>query len=72
MLAVGYYLGENVACIKAGGYLGLIAALLAWYNGFAGVWNKSNSWIQLPLGQFPWAVKGRPHVGHAVKNNKSH
>ena len=64
LLAIGYYLQENVNFIKAGGYLGLLVSFLAWYNAFAGVWNKGNSWITLPLGQFPWAEKGRPHVGH--------
>jgi succinate-acetate transporter protein len=63
ILAIGYYKGEDVAFIKAGGYLGLITALLAWYNGMAGLWNTGNSYITLPLGQFPWAVKGRPHIG---------
>lgn len=41
----------------AGGVFGLITATLAWYNAAAGLWNKGNSFIQLPLGHFPWAEK---------------
>jgi len=62
LLAIGAYI-ENVHFNKAGGYFGLFTALIAWYNACAGLWNKSNSYITLPLGQFPWAEKGRPHVG---------
>ena len=64
MLAIGYYRGKDTNFIKAGGYFGLITALFAWYNALSGVWNKGNSFIQLPVGQFPWAEKGHPHVGH--------
>jgi len=63
MLAIGQYLGDSVPWIKAGGYFGLFSALFAWYNACAGIWNTGNSWITLPLGQFPWAEKGRGHVG---------
>jgi len=63
MLAISYYKGGDVAFQKAGGWFGLITALFAWYNAVAGVWNTGNSWITLPLGQFPWAEKGHPHVG---------
>jgi succinate-acetate transporter protein len=62
-LAIGWYLGENTSWIKAGGGFGLVTALFAWYNAVAGLWNPGNSFIQLPLGQFPWAEKGHPHVG---------
>ena len=53
--------GKN--CLKAGGWFGLITALFAWYNAIAALWNPGNSFIKLPVGQFPWAEKGRPHVG---------
>ena len=55
MLAIGYYDESNENFIKVGGYFGLIASLLAWYNAFAEVWNVGNSYIRLPPGQFPWA-----------------
>ena len=70
-LAIGYYLGENINWIKAGGWFGLATALFAWYNAVAALWNQGNSFIQLPVGQFPWAEKGRPHVGRkstGIKN----
>jgi succinate-acetate transporter protein len=56
-LAAGYYMGEDIRFIKVGGYLGLIGSLFAWYNAMAALWNIENSWISLPLGQFPWAEK---------------
>lgn len=63
MLAIGYYMEETGIWIKLGGYFGLCTALLAWYNALAGLLNKGNSFLTIPLGQFPWAEKGRPHVG---------
>jgi uncharacterized protein len=57
MLAIGYYMGENKTFIKAGGYFGLCTALLAWYNAIAGLLNRGNSFLTIPLGRFPWAEK---------------
>jgi uncharacterized protein len=71
MLAIGYYLGGNTSWIKAGGWFGLAAALFAWYNAVAAIWNPNNSFIQLPLGQFPWAVKGRPHIGRKPRGKSA-
>jgi len=68
-LAIGYYKAENLQLIKAGGYFGLFTALFAWYNACAGIWNTGNSWIVLPLGQFPWAEKGRAHIGRKPRKN---
>ena len=56
MLAISNYTGSASAQM-AGGVFGLITATLAWYNAAAGLWNKGNSFIQLPLGHFPWAEK---------------
>ena len=63
LLAIGFYLGENMIWIKAGGWFGLVTALLAWYNAVASVWNEGNSYITVPLGKFPWAESqtSRPH-----------
>jgi succinate-acetate transporter protein len=41
-LAVGHLQGDakgnyNVSLVKAGGYFGLLAAFLAWYNALAGI-----------------------------------
>jgi hypothetical protein len=46
MLGIGYLQHDGVhpnsACIKAGGYFGLFAAFLAWYNALAGIADNSN------------------------------
>jgi len=44
---------------KAGGYFGIFAAFLAWYNAFAGIADDSNSFFIIPVIHFPWSVKGR-------------
>ncbi|KAI9650719.1 Accumulation of DYads [Ciborinia camelliae] len=45
--------------IKAGGYFGLLAAFIAWYNALAGLADDSNSFFVIPVAHFPWSVKGR-------------
>jgi succinate-acetate transporter protein len=45
--------------IKAGGYFGLFAAFMAWYNALAGIADDSNSFFVIPVAHFPWSVKGR-------------
>jgi uncharacterized protein len=70
LLAIGYYREEDIHFLKAGGYFGLTSSLFAWYNAFAGILNPSNSWIKLPMGQFPWAEKGRPHMGRRPRDRK--
>lgn len=72
LLAIGYYLNDNTNWTKAGGWFGLLTALFAWYNACAALWNPGNSFIKLPLGQFPWAEKGRPHVGRKPRDYKNH
>jgi len=67
-LAIGYYKGAEESLLKAGGWFGLVTALFAWYNAVGALWNTGNSYIVLPMGQFPWAEKGRPHVGRKPKN----
>lgn len=46
LLGVGYLQNDGTAphsgCIKAGGYFGLFAAFLAWYNALAGIADNSN------------------------------
>lgn len=44
MLDIGAFTGSK-GCTKAGGVLGLIAAILAWYNAYAGVATKENTYI---------------------------
>lgn len=49
----------NIPLNKAGGYFGLFAAFLAWYNALAGIADDSNSFFVIPVAHFPWSVKGR-------------
>jgi len=44
---------------RAGGYFGIFAALMAWYNALAGIADDSNSFFIIPVAHFPWSVKGR-------------
>jgi hypothetical protein len=44
---------------QAGGYFGLFAAFMAWYNALAGIADDSNSFFVIPVAHFPWSVKGR-------------
>jgi hypothetical protein len=63
LLGIGYLRadasGPNSGCIKAGGYFGLFAAFLAWYNALAGIADNSNSFFVIPVAHFPWSEKGR-------------
>lgn len=54
-----------VAVQKAGGICGILAAITAWYNAFAGVFDQSNGFFTVPLGHFPWSPVH--HVHHANK-----
>lgn len=62
-LAIGYLTASsdgkvNGTAIKAGGYFGLFAAFLAWYNALAGIMDSSNSFFVIPVAHFPWSAKG--------------
>jgi succinate-acetate transporter protein len=63
MLGIGYLHphngGPNTACNKAGGYFGIFAAFLAWYNGLAGIADTSNSFFIIPVLHFPWSERGK-------------
>jgi len=49
----------NVPCNKAGGYFGIFAAFMAWYNALAGIADDSNSFFVIPVAHFPWSDKAR-------------
>jgi len=49
----------NVPLNKAGGYFGIFAAFMAWYNALAGIADSSNSFFVIPVAHFPWSDKGR-------------
>lgn len=55
--------------ISAGGYFGLFAAFLAWYNALAGIADTSNSFFVVPVAHFPWSDKGRES---RMKKTESH
>lgn len=67
LLGVGYLqhtaAGPNPSLIKAGGYFGLFAAFLAWYNALAGIADTGNSFFIIPVAHFPWSAKGREMRG---------
>lgn len=46
---------------RAGGVCGLLAAMTAWYNAFAGIFDSSNGFFTVPLGHFPWSPAIRAH-----------
>jgi len=66
-LGIGYLQATGGAprtvIIKAGGYFGLFAAFMAWYNALAGIADDSNSFFVIPVAHFPWSEKGREQRG---------
>ncbi|CAG8949712.1 hypothetical protein HYFRA_00004030 [Hymenoscyphus fraxineus] len=56
---------------KAGGYFGLFAAFLAWYNALAGIADSSNSFFIIPVAHFPWSAKGRELRAASANKTKS-
>lgn len=72
LLAVGYFReaeghadGGNI--LKAGGYFGILAACIAWYNALAGIVEKHNSFFAVPVLPFPWSEAGR--VGRSSRRS---
>jgi len=59
-LAIGKFQPASATSLNAaGGYFGLFAAFMAWYNALAGIADDSNSFFVVPVAHFPWSVKGR-------------
>lgn len=52
LLAAGKFL-NSTASNKAGGALGVVTALIAYYVGLAELLVRDESWITLPLGAMP-------------------
>ncbi|CAE6454916.1 unnamed protein product [Rhizoctonia solani] len=52
MLAIGEFI-ESAACHKAGGILGCITAMIAFYTGSAGLYSPDASYFILPVGDLP-------------------
>ncbi|KAG9695596.1 hypothetical protein KCU95_g6426, partial [Aureobasidium melanogenum] len=67
MLATGYMYTTTVDGVTApnqslnlaGGSFGIIASFIAWWNLFAGVADRGNSFFLIPVLHFPWSEKGR-------------
>jgi succinate-acetate transporter protein len=53
----------DVKLNKTGGYFGIFAAFMAWYNALAGIADDSNSFFVIPVAHFPWSDKGREMRG---------
>ncbi|GMM32952.1 Ady2 protein [Saccharomycopsis crataegensis] len=53
LLAVGQFTGE-VGCTRAGGVVGIVVAFISWYNAYAGLATKSNTYITIK----PWYLPG--------------
>ncbi|CAR30862.1 ZYRO0E04180p [Zygosaccharomyces rouxii] len=66
LLAIGS-ITDNFGVNRAGGVLGIIVAFIAWYNAFAGLANKRNSYVQckaIPLPNNDW------HFGRMVHHRR--
>jgi succinate-acetate transporter protein len=48
---------DRWSCMQAGGFVGIISALIGWYLGLATLWTKEVSYITLPLGKFSTSSK---------------
>ncbi|KAJ5096432.1 hypothetical protein NUU61_005788 [Penicillium alfredii] len=56
----------NISVQKAGGFWGILAALAAWYNAFAGIADPGNSFFAIPVGHFSWS----PTRMHRIKSTQ--
>ncbi|SSD58243.1 related to Ammonia transport outward protein 2 [Saccharomycodes ludwigii] len=52
LLSIGNF-ANSVGCIRAGGVIGVIASMFGWYNAYAGVANKENSYLIANAVQLP-------------------
>jgi len=72
-LALGYFYASHATLsshlLQTGGYFGLFAAFMAWYNAFAGIADDSNSFFVVPVAHFPWSEKGRER--RAIKSERA-
>jgi len=72
-LALGYFYASHATLsshlLQTGGYFGLFAAFMAWYNAFAGIADDSNSFFVVPVAHFPWSEKGRER--RAIKSERT-
>ncbi len=68
MLAIGRFKlvsgAPNVSFTKAGGAFGFMSAILAWYVALAGIATRENSFVKVPLGEFPWNAELQKRKNH--------
>jgi succinate-acetate transporter protein len=69
LLAVGF-LQDSTDTIKAGGYLGVITAAVAWYTSAAGVVNSTAERPILPVGSPLWAEPGVDRHAPGVERHR--
>jgi succinate-acetate transporter protein len=50
LLFIGFF-NSNDTIIKAGGYVGIVTAVVAWYTSFAGVANGIGGKVKVPVGK---------------------
>ncbi|RPA74975.1 hypothetical protein BJ508DRAFT_214902 [Ascobolus immersus RN42] len=74
-LALGHLIRPDMATgvthsglIKTGGVFGLLAAFLAWYNAYAGISEKANSFLQVHVVHFPWSETRRAEKRGSVSS----
>jgi len=74
LLGIGYLQNDGKepkkACIQAGGAFACLSAFWAWYNAFAGMADRTNSFVLVPVFHFPWSEKGREARGK-VNNDEA-
>jgi uncharacterized protein len=70
LLAIGF-LQDSTSTIKAGGYLGVVTAAVAWYTSAAGVANSTSETAILPVGGPLWAGPGLGRREHGVDHHRA-
>ena len=74
LLALGYLIRDasgkpNENLITAGGFFSILTGFLAWYNGYAGIADSSNTWLLVPVVHFPWSEKRRHARGQRASES---
>ncbi len=65
LLTIGAFI-QNTGATKAGGVLGIITAFIAWYNAYAGLATRQNSYITVKGTQLPMLGKKKKKSGDIV------
>ncbi|WFD36901.1 Meiotically up-regulated protein 86 protein [Malassezia cuniculi] len=57
LLGISHLLDGAVGWQRAGGAVGVVTAFVAWYNAYAGLADRSNSFVVIPVVYFPWTKR---------------